>query len=68
MPPVIGSTVTLNFNGTGGFTLAGAAGTPVDVSTNPPTLTTSRVRTIIRPTLRSMTSCFELAMINSLPD
>ena len=37
MPPVIGSTVTLNFNGTGGFTLAGAAGTPVDVSTNPPT-------------------------------
>ena len=36
-PPVFGANVTLNFNGTGGFTIAGAASTPVDISTNPPT-------------------------------
>ena len=36
-PPAIGTPVTLNFDGTGGFTIAGAAGTPVDISTNPPT-------------------------------
>ncbi|HQQ69636.1 MAG TPA: flagellar hook-associated protein FlgK [Alicycliphilus sp.] len=36
-PPAIGTNVTLSFNGTGGFTIAGTAGTPVDLSTNPPT-------------------------------
>ncbi len=36
-PPAIGASVTLKFNGAGGFTIAGATGTPVDISTNPPT-------------------------------
>ncbi|MBS0508144.1 MAG: flagellar hook-associated protein FlgK, partial [Proteobacteria bacterium] len=36
-PPAIGTNVTLSFNGTGGFTIAGTAGTPVDLSSKPPT-------------------------------
>ena len=35
-PPAIGTPVTLSFNGSG-FTIAGTTGTPVDISTNPPT-------------------------------
>ncbi|ART49464.1 flagellar hook-associated protein FlgK [Acidovorax carolinensis] len=36
-PPAIGANVTLNFDATGGFTIAGTASTPVDIATNPPT-------------------------------
>lgn len=36
-PPAVGANVTLNFDGAGGFTIAGAASTPMDISTNPPT-------------------------------
>ena len=35
--PAFGTNVTLSFNGTGGFSIAGAAGTPMDISTTPPT-------------------------------
>ena len=36
-PPAIGTNVTLSFDGAGGFTIAGTASTPLDISTNPPT-------------------------------
>jgi flagellar hook-associated protein 1 FlgK len=38
--PAIGGTVKLTFDGSGGFTVAGATGTPMDISTTPPTAIT----------------------------
>lgn len=36
-PPAVGTNVTLSFTGANSFTIAGTAGTPTDISTNPPT-------------------------------
>ena len=35
--PAVGTPVTLTFNGSGGFTVANSVGTPMDISTTPPT-------------------------------